>query len=220
MSSRSTCAGRAPTRRRTANRSRRSRDRWAGSALTSRSPAACRTTACGAAERYARRARHHGRRLVPPVNAGDGMWVQIPPNDPWDRLLRFAVRRRVGARPAHVEARRHATRGARCRHRERIRVRVGLDGADSHFPRSILRTVYLGANRLFRIGITVRTTTCSVPTMTRTPRQNPTPGRGTPSYHAIFLDRRESQVGSGAVDGHRRRVSSGCRRTPSHVDQT
>jgi photosystem II stability/assembly factor-like uncharacterized protein len=120
-----------------------------------------------------------------PVNGGDGMWVQIPPNDPWTvysgwqfgNVSRLDLRtwKRDDIQPESLDA-----------------------GAESGYgytwgwttPILISRhdsgTVYLGANRLFRLRQGGRDWEALGPDMTRTPRERPAPEVGHTSYHAIF----------------------------------
>ena len=120
-----------------------------------------------------------------PVNGGDGMWVQIPPDDPFTvysgsqfgNMSRLDLRtwRRDGIQPLSLDA-----------------------GAESGYPFTwgwttpILLsahergTLYLGANRLFRMRQGGNDWEILGPDMTRTPRQNPAPEVGHTSYHAIF----------------------------------
>ncbi len=120
-----------------------------------------------------------------PVNGGDGMWVQIPPNDPWTvysgwqfgNVSRLDLRswRQDDIQPAALDA------GAES----------GYDFTwDWTTPILISAfdtgTVYLGANRLFRLRQGGRDWDTLGPDMTRTPRQTPAPEAGHTSYHAIF----------------------------------
>lgn len=120
-----------------------------------------------------------------PVNGGDGMWVQIPPDDPhtvysasqFGNVSRLDLRtwQRDGIRPLSLDA-----------------------GAESGYPFTwgwtapILLSqhdsgaIYLGANRLFRMRRGGGDWETLGPDMTRTPRQNPAPEAGNTSYHAIF----------------------------------
>jgi len=120
-----------------------------------------------------------------PVNGGDGMWVQIPPNDPWTvysgwqfgNVSRLDLRtwKQDDIQPAALDA------GAGS----------GYDFTwDWTTPILISAfdtgTVYLGANRLFRLRQGGRDWDTLGPDMTRTPRENPVPEAGHTSYHAIF----------------------------------
>ena len=120
-----------------------------------------------------------------PVNGGDGMWVQIPPNDPWTvysgwqfgNVSRFDLRtwKRDDIQPAALDA------GAES----------GYDFTwDWTTPILISAfdstTVYLGGNRLFRLRQHGQDWETLGPDMTRTPRENPAPEAGHTSYHAIF----------------------------------
>src|SRR6185503_15870943 len=120
-----------------------------------------------------------------PVNGGDGMWVQIPPNDPWTiysgsqfgvvSALDLRTWKRDDIQPAALDA----------------GTESGYDYTwDWTAPILISAfdstTVYLGANRLFRLRQHGRDYDTLGPDMTRTPRQNPTPEAGHTSYHAIF----------------------------------
>ena len=120
-----------------------------------------------------------------PVNGGDGMWVQIPPNDPWTlysgsqfgvvSALDLRTWKRDDIQPAALDA------GAES----------GYDFTwDWTAPILISAfdstTVYLGSNRLFRLRQHGRDYEMLGPDMTRTPRQSPAPEVGHTSYHAIF----------------------------------
>jgi photosystem II stability/assembly factor-like uncharacterized protein len=120
-----------------------------------------------------------------PVNGGDGMWVQIPPGDPWTvysgwqfgNVSRLDLRtwKRDDIQPESLDA-----------------------GAESGYPFTwgwttpILLsphdsgTLYLGANRLFRLRRGGEDWEALGPDMTRTPRDHPAPEIGHTSYHAIF----------------------------------
>ena len=120
-----------------------------------------------------------------PVNGGDGMWVQIPPNDPWTvysgwqfgNVSRLDLRswKQDDIQPAALDA----------------GLESGYDFTwDWTTPILISAfdtgTVYLGANRLFRLRQGGRDWDTLGPDMTRTPRENPSPEAGHTSYHAIF----------------------------------
>src|SRR6266566_3402853 len=120
-----------------------------------------------------------------PVNGGDGMWVQIPPNDPWTvysgwqfgnvSRLDLKTWRRDDIQPAALDA----------------GTESGYDFTWDWTTPILLsafdtNTVYLGANRLFRLRQRGQDWETLGPDMTRTPRQNPTPEAGHTSYHAIF----------------------------------
>jgi photosystem II stability/assembly factor-like uncharacterized protein len=120
-----------------------------------------------------------------PVNGGDGMWVQIPPNDPWTAYsgsqfgvvsaLDLRTWKRDDIQPAALDA----------------GTESGYDYTwDWTAPILISAfdstTVYLGANRLFRLREHGKDYDTLGPDMTRTPRQAPTPEAGHTSYHAIF----------------------------------
>jgi photosystem II stability/assembly factor-like uncharacterized protein len=120
-----------------------------------------------------------------PVNGGDGMWVQIPPNDPWTvysgsqfgvaSALDLRSWKRDDIQPAALDA----------------GTESGYDFTwDWTAPILISAfdstTVYLGANRLFRLRQHGRDYETLGPDMTRTPRQSPAPEAGHTSYHAIF----------------------------------
>ena len=120
-----------------------------------------------------------------PVNGGDGMWVQIPPNDPWTvysgwqfgNVSRLDLRswKQDDIQPAALDA----------------GIESGYDFTwDWTTPILISAfdtgTVYLGANRLFRLRQGGRDWDTLGPDMTRTPRDNPAPEAGHTSYHAIF----------------------------------
>jgi photosystem II stability/assembly factor-like uncharacterized protein len=120
-----------------------------------------------------------------PVNGGDGMWVQIPPNDPWTvysgsqfgvvTALDLRTWKRDDIQPAALDA----------------GTESGYDYTwDWTAPILISAfdstTVYLGANRLFRLRQHGKDYDTLGPDMTRTPRQAPAPEAGHTSYHAIF----------------------------------
>jgi photosystem II stability/assembly factor-like uncharacterized protein len=120
-----------------------------------------------------------------PVNGGDGMWVQIPPNDPWTvysgwqfgNVSRLDLRtwKRDDIQPAALDA----------------GTESGYDFTWDWTTPILLsafdtNTVYLGANRLFRLRQRGQDWETLGPDMTRTPRQSPTPEAGHTSYHAIF----------------------------------
>jgi photosystem II stability/assembly factor-like uncharacterized protein len=120
-----------------------------------------------------------------PVNGGDGMWVQVAPKDPfavysgwqYGNVSRLDLRtwKRDDIEPASLDA-----------------------GAESGYPFTwgwttpIListhdsGTVYLGANRLFRLRQGGGDWEALGPDMTKTPRDKPAPEVGSTSYHAIF----------------------------------
>jgi len=120
-----------------------------------------------------------------PVNGGDGMWVQVPPNDPftvysgwqYGNVSRLDLKswKRDDIEPASLDA-----------------------GAESGYPFTwgwttpIListhdsGTVYLGANRLFRLKQGGGDWEAIGPDMTRTPREKPAAEVGHTSYHSIF----------------------------------
>ena len=120
-----------------------------------------------------------------PVNGGDGMWVQIPPNDPWTiysgsqfgvvSALDLRTWKRDDIQPAALDA----------------GTESGYDYTwDWTAPILVSAfdstTVYLGSNRLFRLRQHGKDYDTLGPDMTRTPRQNPAPEAGHTSYHAIF----------------------------------
>ena len=120
-----------------------------------------------------------------PVNGGDGMWVQVPPHDPWTvysgwqygNISKLDLRtwKRDDIVPASLDA-----------------------GEESGYPFNwgwttpIListhdsGTVYLGANRLFRLRQGGKDWEALGPDMTKTPRDKPAPEVGHTAYHAIF----------------------------------
>jgi len=120
-----------------------------------------------------------------PVNGGDGMWVQIPPNDPWTVysgsqfgvVSAFDLRswKRDDIQPAALDA------GTESGYEFTWdwTAPILVSAFDS-------TTVYLGSNRLFRLRQHGKDYDTLGPDMTRTPRQNPTPEAGHTSYHAIF----------------------------------
>jgi photosystem II stability/assembly factor-like uncharacterized protein len=120
-----------------------------------------------------------------PVNGGDGMWVQIAPDDPFTvysssqfgSISRLDLRtwRRESIQPQALDA----------------GVESGYEftwgwTAPILVSRFLHRTIYLGANRLFRLKEGGNDWEIIGPDMTRTPRQNPTPEQGSTAYHAIF----------------------------------
>ena len=120
-----------------------------------------------------------------PVNGGDGMWVQVPPKDP------FTVY--SGWQYGNV-----SRLDLRTWKRDDI-VPMSLDaGAESGYPfawgwttpilisRHDTSVVYLGANRLFRLRKGGDDWEAIGPDMTRNPREKPAPEDGHTSYHAIF----------------------------------
>ena len=120
-----------------------------------------------------------------PVNGGDGMWVQIPPNDPWTiysgsqfgvvSALDLRTWKRDDMQPAALDA---GTESG-YEYEWDWTAPILISAFDS-------TTVYLGANRLFRMRDHGKDYDMLGPDMTRTPRQNPTPEAGHTSYHAIF----------------------------------
>ena len=120
-----------------------------------------------------------------PVNGGDGMWVQIPPNDPWTvysgsqfgvvSALDLRTWQRDDIQPASLDA---GTESG-YEYNWDWTAPILVSAFDS-------TTVYLGANRLFRLRQHGKDYDTLGPDMTRTPRQNPTPEAGHTSYHAIF----------------------------------
>jgi len=120
-----------------------------------------------------------------PVNGGDGMWVQIPPNDPWTvysgwqfgNVSRFDLRswKRDDIQPESLDAGQESGYGFNWGWTTPILISRHDSG-----------TVYLGANRLFRLRLGGRDWEALGPDMTRTPRERPAPEVGHTSYHAIF----------------------------------
>ncbi len=120
-----------------------------------------------------------------PVNGGDGMWVQMPPNDPWTVysgsqfgvVSAFDLRswKRDDIQPAALDA------GTESGYEFTWdwTAPILVSAFDS-------TTVYLGANHLFRLRQHGKDYDTLGPDMTRTPRENPTPEAGHTSYHAIF----------------------------------
>jgi photosystem II stability/assembly factor-like uncharacterized protein len=120
-----------------------------------------------------------------PVNGGDGMWVQIPPNDPttvysasqFGNVSRLNLRTwdRDGIQPLSLDA------GAESGYEFTWgwTAPILLSQHDSG-------TIYVGSNRLFRMRRGGDDWETLGPDMTRTPRQAPTPEAGNTSYHAIF----------------------------------
>jgi photosystem II stability/assembly factor-like uncharacterized protein len=140
-----------------------------------------------------------------PVNGGDGMWVQVPPGDPFSvysgwqygNVSRLDLRtwKRDDIAPASLDA-----------------------GEGSGYPFTwgwttpIListhdtGTIYLGANRLFRLRQGGNDWEALGPDMTRTPRDKPAPELGNTSYHAIFAiaesPRSAAVLWTGSDDGN------------------
>jgi photosystem II stability/assembly factor-like uncharacterized protein len=120
-----------------------------------------------------------------PVNGGDGMWVQIPPNDPWTvysgwqfgNVSRLDLRawKRDEIQPESLDA--GAESGYSFTWGWTTPILI------SHFDST---TIYLGGNRLFRLRQHGQDWEALGPDMTRTPRQTPSPEVGHTSYHAIF----------------------------------
>ena len=120
-----------------------------------------------------------------PVNGGDGMWVQVPADDPFTVFSesQFGVVSRLDLRTWQ---------------REGIQPQSLDAGAESGYdftwgwttPILLSQhergTLLLGANRLFRLRQGGNDWEILGPDMTRTPRQAPTPEVGHTSYHAIF----------------------------------
>ena len=120
-----------------------------------------------------------------PVNGGDGMWVQIPADDPhtvysnsqFGVITRLDLRtwQREDIQPEQLDA--------------------GADAgwayswdwtapivASAHLP----GVVYYGGNRLFKLRDRGRDYEILGPDMTRNPREAPAPEQGYTSYHALF----------------------------------
>ena len=120
-----------------------------------------------------------------PVNGGDGMWVQVPPNDPWTvysgwqfgNVSRLDLRtfKRDEIQPESLDAGTESGYSFTWGWTTPILI--------SHFDST---TVYLGGNRLFRLRQHGQDWEALGPDMTRTPRQRPAPEVGHTSYHAIF----------------------------------
>jgi photosystem II stability/assembly factor-like uncharacterized protein len=120
-----------------------------------------------------------------PVNGGDGMWVQIPPHDPWTvysgwqfgNVSRLDLRtwQRDDIQPESLDAGEESGYSYTWGWTTPILISSHDSG-----------TVYLGGNRLFRLRLGGRDWEALGPDMTRTPRQQPAPEAGHTSYHAIF----------------------------------
>ncbi|MFI5279220.1 MAG: WD40/YVTN/BNR-like repeat-containing protein [Gemmatimonadales bacterium] len=120
-----------------------------------------------------------------PVNGGDGMWVQIPADDPFTVYSgwQFGNISRLDLKTWQ---------------RDLIQPQSLDAGAESGYPFTwgwttpILVSqhpggaIYVGANRLFRMHQGGNDWEIVGPDMTRTPRQSPAPEVGYTSYHAIF----------------------------------
>ncbi len=120
-----------------------------------------------------------------PVNGGDGMWVQIPPNDPWTVYSgsQFGVVSAFDLRTAKRDDIQPAALDAGTESGYEFTWDWTAPILVSAFDST---TVYLGANRLFRLRQHGKDYDTLGPDMTRTPRQNPAPEAGHTSYHAIF----------------------------------
>lgn len=120
-----------------------------------------------------------------PVNGGDGMWVQIPANDP------FTVY--SGWQYGHL-----SRLDLRTWKRDDITPLVLDAGEDSGYPFAWGWTtpllvsqhdptvLYVGANRLIRMTHRGEDWAILGPDMTRANREHPAPEQGHTSYHAIF----------------------------------
>lgn len=120
-----------------------------------------------------------------PVDGGDGMWVQIPADDPYTVYAesQFGAVSRLDLRTWQ---------------RENIQPHSLDAGAESGYdftwdwttPILVSQhtpgTLYLGANRLFRLRQGGNDWEILGPDMTRSPRNAPAPEAGHTSYHAIF----------------------------------
>ncbi len=120
-----------------------------------------------------------------PVNGGDGMWVQVAADDPF--LIysgwQFGNISRLDLRTWE---------------RDVIQPQALDAGGDSGYPYNwgwttpilysqfLPHTLYVGANRLFRMKENGNDFDVIGPDMTRTPREAPTPEVGHTAYHAIF----------------------------------
>ncbi|MGH7568393.1 MAG: VPS10 domain-containing protein, partial [Gemmatimonadales bacterium] len=138
------------------------------------------------------------------VNGGDGMWVQIPPDDPhtvysgWQfgNISRLDLRtwRRDNITPQILDAGRESG----------YRLTWGWTTPivlSQHDP----TVLYLGANHLVRLTKRGDDFEILGPDMTRAARQNPAPEVGHTSYHAIFAiaesPRRAAILWTGSDDG-------------------
>ncbi len=120
-----------------------------------------------------------------PVNGGDGMWVQMPPHDPWTVYSgwQFGNFSRLDLRTWKQEP---------------IQPQSLDAGHDSGYeynwgwttPLLISQfdstTIYAGGNKLFKLTHRGNDWRELGPDMTRANRQNPAPEVGSTSYHAIF----------------------------------
>ena len=120
-----------------------------------------------------------------PVNGGDGMWVQMPPHDPWTVYSgwQFGNFSRLDLRTWKQEP---------------IQPQSLDAGHDSGYeynwgwttPLLISQfdstTIYAGGNKLFKLTHRGNDWQELGPDMTRANRQNPAPEVGSTSYHAIF----------------------------------
>jgi photosystem II stability/assembly factor-like uncharacterized protein len=120
-----------------------------------------------------------------PVNGGDGMWVQVAPDDPqvvwsgWQfgNMSRLDLRtwEREGIQPQSLDA------GTESGYEFTWGWTTPILYSQ-HLP----RTIYLGGNRLFRLKDGGNDWEALGPDMTRNPRQAPAPEAGHTAYHAIF----------------------------------
>ncbi len=120
-----------------------------------------------------------------PVNGGDGMWVQVPPRDPftvysgwqYGNVSKLDLRtfKRDDIVPASLDAGAESGYAFTWGWTTPILISTHDSG-----------TVYLGANRLFRLKQGGKDWEALGPDMTKTPRDKPAPEVGSTSYHSIF----------------------------------
>ena len=120
-----------------------------------------------------------------PVNGGDGMWVQIPADDPvtvysesqFGSISRFDLRtwQRDDIQPESLDAGAESGYGYTWDWTAPILASAFLPGV-----------VYVGANRLFKLKDRGRDYEILGPDMTRNARQTPAAENGPTSYHALF----------------------------------
>ena len=119
------------------------------------------------------------------VNGGDGMWVQIPADDPFTlysgsqfgAMSRLDLRtwQREDIQPEALDA------GAGSGYAYNWDWTAPLV-ASAHLP----GVLYFGSNRLFKLKDRGRDHEILGPDMTRSPRQNPAPEQGYTSYRSLF----------------------------------
>ena len=153
-----------------------------------------------------------------PVNGGDGMWVQIPADDPFTvysnsqfgSISRLDLRtwQREDIQPEALDAGAESGYGYTWDWTAPI-------VASAHLP----GVVYLGANRLFKLKDRGRDYEILGPDMTRNARQAPAAGAGADQLPRALLHRREPPHRRGAVDRLRRRAGVGLAGHRQDVDE-